>query len=353
MAGLETLFLRSVSRRAQTAHCGRGRQPALGPTRGRGLAAHRTVELRDLGRGGLGRARQTTRANRRRRGPDQSLLHQISFRVLEAWDRRVYPDVQALIAPVDCADMFARVPNLPAERAEPSGALAFPSARMAALQGLNPDVILHCAPGPVPEALGAFARFGVWSIHLGDPSEPRSATPCFSEVRDGRLLSSAALLMHGGPSGGVHLLTHARVATEHSLFRSKNCVRPTLTALTFVIRKLYELHQRGWDRFAQDLVAVLPASKGEPVGHHHPRNRDMVKFLVPRIGRRLVNLVRRPSLNFCWRIALRSGYPQKLVEDGSGKGWRLSAGCSRRRAGTLPIPSCCGARADCGCSVKR
>jgi hypothetical protein len=94
------------------------------------------------------------------------------------------------------------------------------------------------------------ARFGVWSIHLGEPGEPRSPTPGFSEVRDGRLLSSAALLMHGGPPGGVHVLTHAQVATEHSLFRTKNCVRPTLIALTFVIRKLHELHQRGWNQHA-------------------------------------------------------------------------------------------------------
>jgi hypothetical protein len=320
VAGLESLFLRSsadaprlrIVAVADSPHLGRPEAAALQHIERSNFATLVAVVLTERQDG--------VAPSSGAMGTDKALLHQISFHVLEAWDRQVYPDVRALIAPVDCADIFARVPNLPAQRAEPFGALDFPSGTLTALQGLKPDVILHCAPGPVPDALGALARFGVWSIHLGDPSESRSPTPCFSEVRDGRLLSSTALLMHGGPSGGVHVLTHARVATEHSLFRSKNCVRPTLTALTFVIRKLHELHQRGWDRFAQDLVAVLPASKGEPGGRNHPGNRDVVKFLVPRIGRRLVNLVRRPNLNFCWRIALRSGSPQKLVEGASPEG---------------------------------
>jgi hypothetical protein len=250
------------------------------------------------------------------------LLHQLSFRALEAWDRRVYPDVQALIAPVDCADLFARVPNLPGQ-SDASGALSFPESTMAALRALDPDVILHCAPGPVPEVLAPLARFGVWSVHLGEPNAPRSEAPCFFEVRDGRLLSSAALLMHGGPTGGVHVLTHAQVATEHSLFRSKNCVRPTLVALTFVIRKLHELHERGWGEFAQSLVAVPPVPPSVPDERDNPSNRDIVKFLAPRLARRVVHLVRRPPMTFHWRIALRTGSPRTLIEDASAE--RLAA----------------------------
>jgi hypothetical protein len=118
----------------------------------------------------------------------------------------------------------------------------------------------------------------------------------------------------------VHVLTHAQVATEHSLFRTKNCVRPTLIALTFVIRKLHELHQRGWNQFAQDLVAVPPAAQEVPDARDNPRNRDIVKFLAPRIARRVVNLVRRPPMIFHWRIALRNGFPRKLFEDVSAEG---------------------------------
>jgi hypothetical protein len=338
MAGLETLFLRSsadapklrIVAVADSPYLGRPEAAALQHIEQSNFARLVAVVLPER-QGGVGPPSAAM-------GPDQTLLRQLSFRVLEAWDRRVYPDVQALIAPVDCSDVFARVPNLPAECAEPSGALSFPAGTLAALQGLKPDVILHCAPGPVPEALGALAGFGVWSIHLGEPNEPRSPAPCFSEVRDGRLLSSAALLMHGGPSGGVHVLTHARVATEHSLFRSKNCVRPTLTALTFVIRKLHQLHQRGWDRFAQDLVAVPLATKGEPARRGHPRNRDVVKFLAPRIGRRLVNLVRRPHVSFCWRIALRSGSPKKLVEGASAEGLAAFRWLQPPRGGYLADP---------------
>ncbi|HJX54664.1 MAG TPA: hypothetical protein VJ801_17995 [Polyangia bacterium] len=321
MAGLETLFLRSLADApklrivavADSLHLGRPEAAALQHIERSNFATLVAVVLpgpRD-------------RANPSRpegRGSALAPLHQLAFRLLEAWDRRAFPDVHALIVPVDCSDVFARVPNLSAERADRSGALAFPADTLAALRGLKPDVILHCAPGPVPDVLCALAGFGVWSIHLGEPNEPRSSTPCFREVRDGRLLSSVALLAHGGPSGGVHVLAQAQVATEHSLFRSKNCVRPTLTALTFVIRKLHELHQRGWDQFAQGLVAVPPATDEGAQGRDIPDNREIVKFLAPRIGRRAVNLVRRPASSAHWQIALRSGFAQRLVEDPSSEG---------------------------------
>jgi hypothetical protein len=109
------------------------------------------------------------------------------------------------------------------------------------------------------------------------------------------------------------------VATEHSLFRSKNCVRPTLIALTFVIRKLHELHERGWDSFAQGLVTVPPVPNAVFDERDYPRNRDIVSFLAPRIARRVVNLVRRPPLTFHWRIALRAGCPRTLIEDASAE----------------------------------
>ena len=315
MAGLETLFLRSAADAPKLRIVAVADSPRLGRPEAAALqhiqqSNFATLVAVVLPGSASGRSLPSGRV-----GSGQMLLHQLSLRALEAWDRRAYPDIQALIAPVDCSDVFARVPNLSAEYADSCGALAFPADTMAALKGLSPDVILHCAPGPVPDALIPLARFGVWSIHLGEPTDPRSSMPCFCEVRDGRLLSSVALLLHGGPSGGVHVLTQAQVATEHSLFRSKNCVRPSLTALTFVIRKLHDLHQRGWEQLAQGLVALPPGTND--VRRENHRNRDIVKFMAPRIARRAVNLARRPPSTFHWRIALRFASASKLFEDAS------------------------------------
>jgi hypothetical protein len=340
MASLETLFLRSLSDApklrivavADSPHLGRPEAAALQHIERSNFATLVAVVLPGPRDG----ASPAAGSLGRKSAPAQ--LHQLAFRLLETLDRRVFPHVQALVAPVDCSEVFARLANLPAEPADRSGALVFPAGTMAALKELKPDVILHCAPGPVPDALCSLARFGVWSIHLGEPREPRPGTPYFREVRDGRLLSSVALLMHGGPSGGVHVLTQAQVATEHSLFRGKNCVRPTLTALTFVIRKLHELHQRGWDQFAQGLVAVPAATNDVPRGRDIPHNREVVKFLAPRIGRRVVNRVRQAASTFCWQIALRSGFPQKLVEDVSPEGLAAFRWISPPQAGYFADP---------------
>ena len=322
MAGLETLFLRSSADAPKLRIVVVADSPRLGRPEAAALQHIERSNFATLVAAVLPESRDSASpaSDPLRCEPAPVRLHQLAFRVLEECDRCVFPDVHASIAPVDCSEAFARVPNLTAEPADPTGALAFPASTADALLGLKPDVILYCAAGPVPDVLCLLARFGVWSIHLGEPSQPRSIAPYFSEMRDGRLLSSVALLVHGGPSGGVHVLTQAQVATEHSLFRSKNCVRPMLTALTFVIRKLHELHQCGWSQVARDLVAVLPATNDILPGHGIPRNREIVKFLAPRIGRRAIDRVRRPASTFRWQIALRRGFPQRLVEDASPEG---------------------------------
>lgn len=242
--------------------------------------------------------------------PARTWLPEMAFRLLEGCDRCLYPDLSALLAPVDCSPLFADVEALPATTADAFGALSFPAKTIEALRALHPDVILHCAPGPVSATLVPLARFGVWSIHLAEPNQPRPLAPYFHEMDQAKQLSGAALLMHGGPLGGVQVLTQALVATEHSLFRGKNSVRPVLTALTFVIRKLRDLHVRGWERFAE---TVVPLSQPPIAPRALPRNREMLKFLAPRAHQRFVNLVRPPPQSFRWRLALRSGHLGKLT----------------------------------------
>jgi hypothetical protein len=260
---------------------------------------------------------------------------QLAFKLVEEWDHCVYPDVRALVEPVDCSSLFARLPVLPTSPADASGSLAFSAQTIAAIQALQPDVILHCAPGPVPTTLAPVARFGIWSIHLAQPNQPRPLVPYFREVDKGELLSGVALLMYGGPLGGVHILTHAQVATEHSLFRGKNGVRPVLTALTFVIRKLHDLHERGWEKFAETLQ---PLPQPPVATNATPGNLEMLKFLAPRALRRVANLVHPPRQSFRWRLALRSGYPCKLVDQAKPEGLSAFRWVSPRQGGYFADP---------------
>lgn len=237
---------------------------------------------------------------------------QLAFALVEGWDGCAYPDVRALVEPVDCSPLFARLQNHPATPADASGALTFPTETIDAIQTLRPDVILNCTRGPVPATLAPLARYGVWSFHWAGPGQPRPMVPYFREVARGELLSGVALLMHGGPLGGIHVLTQAQVATEHSLFRGKNRLRPVLTALSFVIRKLHDLHEQGWDRFAETLE---PWPQPQAGANAAPGNLEVLKFLAPRVLRRVADLVHPPRQAFRWRLALRSGHPRKLIDE--------------------------------------
>jgi hypothetical protein len=305
MSGLESLFLRSSS------SAPRLRVVAVvdGPRLGRPEAA----ALKQIGSSNFAALQAVVEPPTQRSSVRRAALATLSFSLLETWDRTTHPDWRVLVEPVDCSDLLARVTAIPAKQ-DDSGQMTFPAETIDTLRDLRPDVILHCASGPVAEVLAPLAQFGVWSIHLAESNQPRPSAPYFREVNEGSLLSTVALLMHGGPLGGLHVLTQARVATEHSLFRGKNCVRPILTALTFVIRKLHELHQRGRDRFAAGLEAVQPPrNKVSPP----PNNRDMVRFLVPRTRQRIGNLFHAPPQRFRWRLALRSSPGRKLTDEGT------------------------------------
>jgi len=207
VAGLETLFLRSLPTR-QNCALWRGRRPALGRTRVGGPCSTSNYRTSRPWSRRLWPGRRTTRANHSNRcspksrrccctsflsassRPGTAGSIPMSGRLSRRWIART------------CLRVF---PTCPRKRADQFGALAFPASTIAALQGLKPDVILHCAPGPVPDALCPLARFGVWSIHLGEPTEPRSPTPCF--LRGAR---RAAALQCG--------LAHARGAVRRRAY---------------------------------------------------------------------------------------------------------------------------------------
>jgi hypothetical protein len=104
-------------------------------------------------------------------------------------------------------------------------------------------------------------------------------------------------------------------ATQPGLSRARNCVQPYWGASTFVIQKLRELHQFGWEQLSRHAVRAAPYRGRKPI-YSAPTNTEMLSWLGPVLVRKaLRRLVRRPKVEH-WRLAMRSG--ASLIADSTG-----------------------------------
>jgi len=81
-------------------------------------------------------------------------------------------------------------------------------------------------------------------------------------------------------------------ATEPGFSCSRNRLQPYWGASTFVIQKLHELREKGWDKVEHDIIPSAPY-QGKRKLYTAPRNSEMVGWLVPYIVRKFAGKAAR------------------------------------------------------------
>ncbi len=170
------------------------------------------------------------------------------------------------------------------------------------------DVILRfCADRPRGEVLRA-ARHGVWSYHFGSDDDGRDATPFFNQVADRAPTRDVLLeVLEDEPARGL-VLCRSSFGSWGNLFLA-DLRRVAIGETThFVVWKLHDLHELGWDHVrAQALPRAQPASGIAAT----TTTKAMVRYLAPRLASAVMNRVHRPrkehGVAIRWKIALRHG----------------------------------------------
>jgi hypothetical protein len=176
---------------------------------------------------------------------------------------------------------------------------------IAQIRAARLDVVLRFGFGIIRGEVLDVARHGVWSYHHGDNRVYRGGPALFWEMYEGNPVSGTTLQILTEELDGGRVIYRSHSATDPvSLYRNRNETYWKTSA--FMVRRLRDLHDRGWD-----FIASLPTySEQAPSGkriYRIPTNVQMLVFLL-RIGMRVL---RRRWQSWLyrgqWFVAYRKG----------------------------------------------
>jgi len=184
------------------------------------------------------------------------------------------------LAPVDCGPVLAEVPSLEVAPIVKGFTHRLTAADVERIRDRELDVLLRFGFNILRgEILGA-ARYGVWSFHHDDNDEYRGGPAGFWELRERNPISGVMLQVLTEDLDAGLVLCKSRFRTAPGLSLARNRYGPYWGSTHFVIRKLRELHQHGWEHVASRADPAAPY-RGRRATYRRPTNGEMVRFLVP------------------------------------------------------------------------
>jgi hypothetical protein len=166
------------------------------------------------------------------------------------------------------------------------------------------DVILRfCDAFPRGGILRA-ARAGIWSYHFGADESPRGGAPFFREVAEGAATLDVQLEAQGGGAGTRLVLCRSTFSSQGSMFVAHHRQVPIWETTHFVLWKLHDLHERGWDHLRRQ--ALVPSTEA-PARAAAPTAAEMARFLVPRLASGVARRLKPQPAEVVhrWCIAIR------------------------------------------------
>ena len=216
---------------------------------------------------------------------DHKLRRRLLYTLYERWDRKHIAESEDPLRPVDCTAMLRGVDSLTVTPIAKRFVHRFPADALGHIREKNLDVLIRFGFNILRGDILQAARYGVWSYHHGDNDFYRGGPPYFWEVYEANPASGAILQVLTEELDGGHVLCKGHFATQPGISCARNRVRPYWESSTFLIRKLQQLHQDGWERVASEMVAPTPY-QGKTKIYTAPTNWQMVRWLGPALLRK-------------------------------------------------------------------
>jgi len=139
----------------------------------------------------------------------------------------------------------------------------------------------------------------------------------FWELCEGAALSGVILQVLTEDLDGGLVLCKSLFATETTVSVSRNRYPAYWGSTDFVIRKLNELHQFGWNYLLERSVPPVPY-RGKKKIYRTPTNFEMVRWLGPILCKKAFRqLFPRPTVKH-WRIGVRTSGPRLFEQEPGG-----------------------------------
>lgn len=189
-----------------------------------------------------------------------------------------------------------------------------------AIRARNLDVILRIGFRIIRGEILSTARYGVWSFHHGDNLSYRGAPALFWEMCEQNPVSGVVLQVLTEELDGGKVIYRSLAATDFSsLSRQRNPIY--WKASNFVLRRLRDLHDRGWSYIESLPTFHEPAHTLGKI-YYKPTNSQMLPFLWRTIVRHNIRRVfRNKTHQDSWSLAWRKRTdPRKLLSEPFDRG---------------------------------
>ena len=235
-------------------------------------------------------------------------------------DKRLKPANHPLES-VDCTERLAGIESIEVEPVGKKFVHRFPEDALEQIRSKDLDVLLRFGFNILHGDILKAARYGVWSYHHGDNDFYRGGPAHFWELQEGAPLSGVILQVLTEELDGGLVLCKSLFPTQRTLSMSANRQAPYWGSTHFVIRKLNELHQFGWEHLQKKAVPAAPY-QGKRKLYRTPTNMDIGRWLGPALLKKAVSYpFRRPTVQH-WRIGVRVNGKRLLEHDQNFEGFR-------------------------------
>lgn len=206
------------------------------------------------------------------------------FNLYARWDRSRNACPGHPLQPTDCAPLLSGVDSMVVTPVRKRFVHRFTDESLDRIRAANLDVLIRFGFGILRgEILGA-ARHGVWSYHHGDNDYYRGGPSYFWEMAEANPISGATLQILTEELDAGRVLCKGYFATRKGLSWSRNRVQPYWGASTFILDKLRQLHEQGWESI-EAAIAGPTAYRGKAAIYTSPTNRQMARWLAAGLAR--------------------------------------------------------------------
>lgn len=229
-----------------------------------------------------------------------------------AWDAKRVREAPDPLAEVNCSCYFTDVESLSVTPIADLDWQRFPDNAIARIREKNLDVLVKFGFCDLRGGILHAARYGVWAYHHGAPDRYRGGPPYFWEVYDNNLLTCTALERLADYPKENEILYKAAFATIQGSSWARNRVQPYWGSTTFLIQKLQQLHQSGWDSVAADISSPAPTRSRKI--YSLPTDLEMLPWLSRiflRTGAHRVRHSLRGEELPHWMLGVKTNYPSR------------------------------------------
>ncbi len=223
------------------------------------------------------------------------------------------------LAEVDCSHCFKHVASLSVTPIADLDSQRFPDDDVAHIREKNLDVLIKLGFENLRGDILNAARYGVWAYHHGDPDRYRGGPPYFWEVYENNLLTCTALERLADDPNDNQILYKGVFATLQGSSWARNRVQPYWGSTTFLIQKLRQLHECGWESVEAEILKPSSTRLGKT--YSLPTDLEMLPWLSRVFLRTGANRVRHSIVGEelpHWMLGVKTKETLKPCLEGDG-----------------------------------